>query len=299
MVTRHASAGWAARRQFAVLVMLLELALLAPGTSGAHTRAIENPIGVHSMLYLTHPFSAKQAMFEEAAAVGASTIRLDIELSGVFPDPNGPPDWSGVDQYMWLRGATTCACSRTWSPPPGTDVDCPPEPPADGPTCAHPATPPCGAVQAGTIAAHTPRRDQLLRDRQRTRRTLGVPRHPATVRRDAQASYDAIHAANPNAQVALGGLMNIGTAGRDWMNDDARHPGHGRHAQVRHRQHPRPHPTRPNRRDRRRLAAVLRQQEASPAPYGSPKPATPPTQPNKPTPATRTAPPPKPATSPP
>jgi hypothetical protein len=61
-----------------------------------------SPVGVHSMLYLDHPFSAKEAMFKAAAALGATTIRLDIALSGVFPDQAGPPDWSGVDQYTLL-----------------------------------------------------------------------------------------------------------------------------------------------------------------------------------------------------
>jgi len=56
------------------------------------------PIGVHSMLYLTHPFEAKRAMFREAAAVGASTIRVDVELPAIFPAPPAAPDWSGVDQ---------------------------------------------------------------------------------------------------------------------------------------------------------------------------------------------------------
>ncbi len=98
--------GAPARRRVGCKLVLLAslLALvLSNGVAAADVLAPSNPIGVHSMRYLTHPLSAKQAMFEEASAVGASTIRLDIELSGVFPDPMGPADWSGVDQYMWAR----------------------------------------------------------------------------------------------------------------------------------------------------------------------------------------------------
>jgi hypothetical protein len=40
-----------------------------------------------------------------------------------------------------------------------------------------------------------------------------------------RASYDAIHAANPHAKVALGGLMNIGAGGRSWMNAMLATPG--------------------------------------------------------------------------
>jgi hypothetical protein len=35
------------------------------------------------MLYVTDPFGAERAMFQQAAQLGASTIRLDIELSAV------------------------------------------------------------------------------------------------------------------------------------------------------------------------------------------------------------------------
>jgi hypothetical protein len=51
---------------------------------------------------------------------------------------------------------------------------------------------------------------------------LGSPQQYAMM---LSASYDAIHAANPRAQVALGGLMNIGTAGRNWVNAVLSTPG--------------------------------------------------------------------------
>jgi ABC-type sugar transport system substrate-binding protein len=97
MARRGAPARRPVRCKFMLraLLLLLLLAITNVPAAAATSLVPDNPIGVHSMLYLTHPFSAKQAMFEEAAAVGASTIRLDIELSGVFPNPGGPPDWTG------------------------------------------------------------------------------------------------------------------------------------------------------------------------------------------------------------
>src|SRR5450755_3513523 len=95
-----------ARCRFSLSAILVcWLLITAPPVSaakppGADPRLV--PIGVHSMLYLNTPFSAMQAMFKEASAIGASYIRLDLELSGVFPEPNAPPDWSGVDDYIAL-----------------------------------------------------------------------------------------------------------------------------------------------------------------------------------------------------
>ena len=44
---------------------------------------------------------------------------------------------------------------------------------------------------------------------------LGNPQQYAEI---LAAADDAIHAANPSARVALGGIMTIGTGGVDWIN---------------------------------------------------------------------------------
>ena len=219
MVTRHASAGRAARRQFAVLVILLGLALLAPATSSAHTRAIENPIGIHSMLFLDHPFSAKQAMFKEAAATGASEIRLDIELSGVFPDPNAPPDWSGVDQYMSLARRYHLRVLADLLATPSYLTSCPSGTPAGQTYLCPPRNPALWGEEAGAIAAHTRgviNDFEIINEPDGSWAFRGTPQQYAAI---LTASYQAIHNANPNARVALGGLMNIGPGGRNWMNE--------------------------------------------------------------------------------
>ena len=268
MVTRHASAGRAARRQFAVLVILLGLALLAPATSSAHTRAIENPIGIHSMLFLDHPFSAKQAMFKEAAATGASEIRLDIELSGVFPDPNAPPDWSGVDQYMSLARRYHLRVLADLLATPSYLTSCPSGTPAGQTYLCPPRNPALWGEEAGAIAAHTRgviNDFEIINEPDGSWAFRGTPQQYAAI---LTASYQAIHNANPNDRVALGGLMNIGPGGRNWMNEMLDKPRPQRHPLLRHRQHPRPNPSRPNREHNHPLAAVLHQQTLHRPPMG-------------------------------
>src|SRR4051794_28222844 len=98
-----------------VLAAAIALAavLLIPGPGKPHrpapTRPVapprqplsDGPIGAHSMLYLTAPPAFKEAMFREAAAMGASEIRVDVELSGIFPEP-GRVDWTGLEDYERL-----------------------------------------------------------------------------------------------------------------------------------------------------------------------------------------------------
>ena len=152
--------------------------------------------------------------------------------------------------------------------------------------------------QAGIIAAHT--RGviddfEIVNEPDGRWAFLGTPQQYAAM---LQASYNAIHAANPNAQVALGGLMNIGTAGQDWMNTMLATPGtDAPHKFDIANIHIRTPPAQTS-----AIVASWRRYFAAKGfngPSGLPKPAIPLTQPNKPTPATKTARPPKPATSPP
>ncbi len=76
------------------------LALLGAGAGSA--RAAESPIGAHSMLQLNSPYPFMQSMFEEAAAMHASAIRLDIAPALVFHDPLQPPDFTGLDEVVAL-----------------------------------------------------------------------------------------------------------------------------------------------------------------------------------------------------
>ena len=230
MAVRGVPARWRARCKF-LLPALLLLTITAVPPAAAARLVANNPIGVHSMLYLTHPFSAKQAMFEEASAVGASTIRLDIELSGVFPDPNGPPDWTGVDQYMFLAELYHLRVLADLLAPPWYEVDCPAGTAPSATDTCQPRDPSQWGRQAGMIAAHTRgviNDFEIVNEPDGRWAFLGTPQQYAAM---LQASYNHIHAANPDARVALGGLMNIGPAGRTWLNAVLAAPG----ADARHK----------------------------------------------------------------
>ena len=169
------------------------------------------------MLYLSHSFSAKEAMFKQAAELGASTIRLDIELSAVFADATMQPDWTGVDQYMLLARRYHLNVLADLTATPDYMANCPPGTPS-GRTYICPADPDQWAADAGEIAAHTQGvidNFEIVNEPDSGWSFLGSPEQYAEI---LSASYDAIHAANPSARVALGGLRNIDARGRAWMN---------------------------------------------------------------------------------
>ena len=210
-------------------LLLVVLALFAWGTGGASAAPplASEDLGVHSMLYLDHPFSAKEAMFREAAALGASTIRLDISLSGVFPEPNAPPDWSGVNQYMLLARRYHLEVLADLQATPYYMVACPSGTPDDETYICPPSDPEQWGDLAGQIAAHT--RGviddfEIINEPDGAWAFLGSPQQYARI---LAASYDAIHAADPNARVALGGLGNIGSGGKAWMDTMLSTPGEG------------------------------------------------------------------------
>jgi hypothetical protein len=218
MVVRGAPAR---RRSCCCVAVLASLALTtAPAKAGPRQN---DPIGVHSMLYLDTPFGGKEAMFEEAAAVGASTIRVDIALSSVFPNAGGPADWTGVDQYMTLArryhlSVLADLLATPWylaSCPAGTSFlmtyRCPPFDPA------------AWGRDAGLIAAHTRGtidRFEIINEPDGTWAFIGSPEQYAEI---LAASYDQIHAADPNAQVVLGGVMN--PASHAWIDAVLATPG--------------------------------------------------------------------------
>ena len=206
MVVRGLPARRRVCRCLASAVCLLCTSALASPPAIAAARALSpSSIGVHSMLYLDHPFGAKQAMFREAASLGASTIRLDIALSSVFPDPAGPPDWSGVDQYMLLARRYHLRVLADLLATPWYMADCATATQAAVSYRCPPADPAAWGRDAGLIAAHT--RGviddfEIINEPDGSWSFLGTPHQYAET---LAASYTAIHAANPLAHVVLGG----------------------------------------------------------------------------------------------
>jgi hypothetical protein len=204
------------------------------------------------MLYLNTPFSAMTAMFQQAVALGASHIRLNIELSSVFPGPSrrgkrrgalsalrrpytvrragrlnplADPHWGGVDEYMrlarryHLHVLAVLTATPWWmahcprGTPPRSSYECPPKFPAEW------------GRAVGEIAAHTTGvidDFEILNEPDGHWSFLGSPRQYAAL---LAASHDAIHAANPAARVVLGGLMHVGWVGRRWVKAMLATPG--------------------------------------------------------------------------
>jgi hypothetical protein len=195
------------------MVLLACLLITVPANA-----AWVSPIGVHSMLYLTDPFGAKQAMYQQAAQLGASTIRLDIELSAVFTTPDSPPDWTGVDEYVTLARRYHLRVLADLLATPWYLADCPAGPLFQNTYQCPPVDPNAWGQLAGQIAAHTRgviNEFEIINEPDAGSSFTGTPQQYAQV---LAASYDAIHAANPRAKVALGGLANISPTGQPWMN---------------------------------------------------------------------------------
>jgi hypothetical protein len=200
------------------------------------------------MLYLETPLSAKRILFAQAAAMGASYIRLDIELSAVFPGPGhdlagtagqtleglGRPghlalptsaDWSGVDQYLRLARQYHLHVLADLMATPAYMAQCPPGTPESQWYRCPPRNPSRWGHYAGEIAAHTRgviNDFEVINEPDARWAFLGTPQQYARI---LSASYHAIHAAAPRAQVVLGGLRHIGTGGRRWMNAVLATPG--------------------------------------------------------------------------
>jgi hypothetical protein len=78
----------------AALLVLLALLVPAAPAAGAGTLA------AHGMIYLDSPPSFKEAMFAQAAELGASDIRVDVDVSEIVN--GGARDWTGLDEDVAL-----------------------------------------------------------------------------------------------------------------------------------------------------------------------------------------------------
>jgi hypothetical protein len=207
------------------LLAIVVIGVLGTAPAPGAARSPVSPIGVHSMLYLTHPFGAKLAMFRQAAAVGASTIRVDVELSAIFPAPPGAPDWSGVDQYMSLARRYHLRVLADLLATPWYLADCPAGTPFASTYLCPPLDDRAWGQDAGAVAAHT---RGVIDDFEIINEPDGGMSFRGTAQQYAgilAASYHAIHAADPNAHVAIGGLMSAGAYGATWLHAVFATPG--------------------------------------------------------------------------
>ncbi len=175
-------------------------------------------IGAHSMLYLNTSYSAKEAMFAQAADLGASMIRLDIELSGVFVNGISTPDWSGVDEYMTLATKYGLQVLADLTATPYYMVDCPPGTPSNKTYMCPPSSPQAWAQEAALIVAHAKgviEHFEIINEPDGRWGFLGTAQQYSAI---LGAACPAIHAANPQAKVILGGIMEQETRGHIYLN---------------------------------------------------------------------------------
>jgi ASPM-SPD-2-Hydin domain-containing protein len=190
--------------------------------AGAATAAV-SPIGAHSMLQLDDPPSFMQAMFAEAAAMGASTIRLDVAPALVFPDSPSDPDFSGLDDVMALAGQYHLRVVADLMTIPPQLADCPPAaPPGDAARCATNDLQAYGSV-ISQIVTHA---DPVIRDWEIWNEPdsgqffHGSPSQYAWMLRTA---HDAIKQVDSQALVLLGGISS--TSGSLWLAQVLAVPG--------------------------------------------------------------------------
>jgi hypothetical protein len=157
------------------------------------------------MLYSSAPYIFKQAMFSQAAALGVSEIRVDVDLSAIFPSA-GQADWSSLDDYLRLARAYRLQVLANITATPAWLASCPPgAPPEASYRCGTDDAARYGAL-AGQVVAHsggTIGDWEIVNEPDAPRSFLGSP---AQYARMLSASYDAIHQADPQARVLIGGI---------------------------------------------------------------------------------------------
>src|SRR5215212_6203290 len=174
----------------------------------------ETPYALHSMVYSASPYGFKRAMFAEAAASGASGIRLDLQINAVFDKPEA--DWAQIDEIVALSREFRIRVTGIFTGTPGWLARCA----ADTPSERVGYCPPSDTGRYAELIGAVVRRTRPHID---TFEVLNEPDGPwnysGTVEDYAATlslSYDAIKRANPRARVLMGGVM--GTYSMPWVD---------------------------------------------------------------------------------
>ena len=180
------------------------LMALAPAAARA-----ASPVSSHAMVYTCcTPHAMKERAFAESKALGASFIRVDVELGPIFESAGQPrqqPDWSGLDDVMELSRRYRLPVLGIVLGTPAYVSDCP-ERGADAGRCGARDPGEYGRL-AGELAAHARGNIaywEILNEPDGHWAFEGTPEQYA---RMLSASHDAIKARAPEDQVVLGGVM--------------------------------------------------------------------------------------------
>jgi hypothetical protein len=167
------------------------------------------------MLYADAPFGFKTAMFREASALGASSIRLDVFVPAIITGRDGQRDWSTLDEYVALARQYHVQVLGVLLGTPGWLAHCPAGTSFLEIYKCSLSDPAAFATYAAEIAAHA--RGviddwEILNEPDGRWAYLGTA---ADYARLLTLAARAIHVANPAARVLLGGVMSLES--RPWL----------------------------------------------------------------------------------
>ncbi len=194
------------RRGFAIAAVVLAVAAAPPAAPAAE-------IGSHSQLHAccTDP-QVREAIFRHAKAGGARSIRLDIELNGVFT-----PGIFGIIFRNWTKVDAVRALSRRYDLPVTAVLI---GSPVAAPGCAAgglrcpPADPAAWAAHAAEVARRTGFRAFEVWNEPDGPAFVGTPEDYGRL---MAATRAALTPAAPAARLVLGGTQDPGAGGRAWL----------------------------------------------------------------------------------
>jgi hypothetical protein len=189
----------------------------------AASAAAENPYALHSMLQLGSSPNLKQLMFADAAAAGASEIRVDVSL-GALNNPWLARDmWKAVDDYV--------ALSRQYGVKVLLDLNSSNDPRLE--TCqpgVDGSTAQCGVTDVEgyyeEVAALVQRVSGAIDDFEIVNEPDGqwtFTGTPAQYAAMLATAYAAVHDSDPSGRVVLGGIMT--PADESWLGTALTTPG--------------------------------------------------------------------------
>jgi hypothetical protein len=174
-----------------------------------------NHIGLHGMVFPQTPFSAKQELFRQSAAVGASYLRVDLSLGDIFlrGEYRGKAfdveRWDRADQYALLANMYGVKPLAIISATPADMADCPSSVSKEDAYHCPPNDLKRYQAMVGKVAARYAGvidHFEILNEPDSGQFFYGnVEQYGAML----NAAADGIHAANPNAKVLLGGISGV------------------------------------------------------------------------------------------
>ena len=175
------------------------------------------------MLQLNDPDSFMQSMFAQAAAMHASSIRLDIAPSLVFSSPGAPADFSGLDEVMALAQQYNLRVVGDLYTIPWWISNCQSPTDLSGMTlCGTDDLSDYGSIISQIVSHADPviRYWEIWNEPDDSQYFTGTPQQYAQMLRTA---HDAIKAIDSRANVLLGGVSS--TAAMNWLTQVFATPG--------------------------------------------------------------------------